>query len=75
MIILPIARWRPRPVAGVVVTLTVTDVAGEYERLVREGAPISMPLREEPWAERLFQLTDPNGVVVRLVEWVPPAGA
>lgn len=27
-----------------------------------------MPLREEPWGERLFQLTDPNGVVVQLVE-------
>ncbi|MEQ4720157.1 VOC family protein [Nonomuraea sp. B19D2] len=64
-----------RPATGVVVTLTVTDVAAEYERLVREGAPISVPLREEPWAERLFQLTDPNGIVVQLVEWVPPAGA
>lgn len=36
------------------------------------GAPITMPLREEPWGERLFQLTDPNGVVVQLVEWVTP---
>jgi len=29
-----------------------------------------MPLREEEWGERLFQITDPNGVVVELVEWV-----
>ncbi len=28
-----------------------------------------MPLREEPWGEQLFQVTDPNGVVVQLVEW------
>lgn len=34
-----------------------------------------MPLREEAWGERLVQLTDPNGVVVQLVEWIPPAGA
>ncbi|WP_433271540.1 hypothetical protein ACQPZF_12660 [Actinosynnema sp. CS-041913] len=24
---------------------------------------------EEPWGERLFQVTAPNGVVVQLVEW------
>ncbi|MFD7301322.1 hypothetical protein ACFV83_10425 [Streptomyces pharetrae] len=29
-----------------------------------------MPLREEPWGERLFQVTDPSGVIVRFVEWV-----
>ncbi|MGF6940862.1 putative glyoxalase superfamily protein PhnB [Streptomyces auratus] len=28
-----------------------------------------MPLREEPWGERLFQVTDPNGIVLQLVEW------
>jgi hypothetical protein len=31
-----------------------------------------MPLREEPWGERLFQMTDPNGVVIQLVEWAAP---
>ncbi len=30
-----------------------------------------MPLREEPWGERLFQLTDPDGIVIQLVEWAP----
>ena len=34
---------------------------------------ITMPLREEPWGERLFQITDPNGVVVQFVEWAAPA--
>lgn len=28
---------------------------------------------EEPWGERLFQVTDPNGIVIQLVEWVAPA--
>ncbi|MGN9843959.1 VOC family protein [Nonomuraea sp. H19] len=74
-IVLQLRGAGERPATGVVVTFTVTDVAAEYERLVREGAPISMPLREEPWAERLFQLTDPSGIVVRLVEWTAPAGA
>ncbi len=34
-----------------------------------------MPLREEPWGERLFQVTDPNGVIVQFVEWVTPSAA
>lgn len=34
-----------------------------------------MPVREEPWGERLFQITDPNGVIVQFVEWVTPADA
>ena len=28
-----------------------------------------MPLREEPWGERAFQVTDPNGGVVQLLDW------
>ena len=32
-------------------------------------------LRHEPWGERSVRLTDPNGIAVRLVEWVPPAGS
>jgi uncharacterized glyoxalase superfamily protein PhnB len=31
-------------------------------------------LREEPWGERLFQVQDPNGVVIQFVEWVTPSG-
>jgi uncharacterized glyoxalase superfamily protein PhnB len=33
-----------------------------------------MPLREEPWGERAFQVTDPNGVIVQLLDWNTPAG-
>ncbi|MFJ7901255.1 hypothetical protein ACIQ6V_12290 [Streptomyces sp. NPDC096198] len=31
-----------------------------------------MPLRQEPWGERLFQVADPNGVVVQFVGRVAP---
>ncbi len=33
-----------------------------------------MELREEPWGERLFQVTDPNGVIIQLVDWVATSG-
>ncbi|MFE3517092.1 VOC family protein [Streptomyces sp. NPDC059166] len=57
------------------VSFTVTGLAAEHERLRREGALITTPLRQEPWGEQVLRLTDPNGVVIQLVEWVPPSGA
>jgi len=67
--------YRHQRAAGVIVALVVTNLAGEQSRLHDEGVTITMPLREEPWGERLFQVTDPNGVVVQLVEWATPAAA
>ncbi|MEU6196988.1 VOC family protein [Streptomyces sp. NPDC047061] len=63
---------RDRRAAGVIAAFTVADLDAEYERLLGEGAPVTMPLREEPWGERLFQVTDPNGVILQLVAWAAP---
>ncbi|MFG3498878.1 VOC family protein [Streptomyces sp. NPDC047928] len=60
---------RDQRAAGLIVAFTVTGLDAEERRLREAGAPITMPLREEPWGERLFQMTDPNGIVVQLVEW------
>jgi catechol 2,3-dioxygenase-like lactoylglutathione lyase family enzyme len=60
---------------NVTVSLTVTDLVTEYHRL-RQAAPAAGPvLRHEPWGERSVWLTDPNGIPVRLVEWMPPGGS
>ncbi|MEV7613264.1 VOC family protein [Streptomyces sp. NPDC089799] len=61
---------RDQNASGLILALTVSGLEAEEARLRAEGAPITMPLREEPWGERLFQMTDPNGVVIQLVEWV-----
>ncbi|MFJ8472020.1 VOC family protein [Kitasatospora sp. NPDC094011] len=61
---------RDRTADGVILAFTVESAAAEESRLRAEGVAITLPLREEPWGERLFQVTDPNGVVVELVEWV-----
>ncbi|MGW4893054.1 VOC family protein [Kitasatospora sp. NPDC004240] len=63
---------RDRQATGLIFALTVTGIEAEERRLREAGAPITMPLREEPWGERLFQLTDPNGIVVQFVEWATP---
>ena len=36
----------------------------------RGGVEITTPLQTEPWGERFFQVTDPNGIVIQLVQWV-----
>ncbi|MFE6866985.1 VOC family protein [Kitasatospora sp. NPDC057692] len=60
---------RDQVAAGLILAFVVADVAAEEARLRAAGVEITMPLREEPWGEKLFQVTDPNGVVVELVEW------
>jgi catechol 2,3-dioxygenase-like lactoylglutathione lyase family enzyme len=55
---------------GLLVAFVVDDVDAEHDRLVREGVAITTPLETEPWGERYFQVTDPCGVVVQLVQWV-----
>jgi uncharacterized glyoxalase superfamily protein PhnB len=57
---------------GLIVAFTVDDLDGELARLKTEGVPITMPLTEEEWGERAFQVRDPNGVIVQLVDWNAP---
>jgi catechol 2,3-dioxygenase-like lactoylglutathione lyase family enzyme len=64
---------RERRADGVIVAFVVDDVAVEEERLRAAGVPITLPMRTEPWGERLCMVTDPNGIVYELVEWVQPA--
>ncbi|WP_072688990.1 VOC family protein [Rhodococcus marinonascens] len=55
---------------GMLIALVVDGIDGEYERLQAEGVPIVTPIDTEPWGERYFQMSDPNGVIIQLVEWV-----
>lgn len=64
------ADQRDQHASGLILAFTTTGIEHELKRLRAEGVEITMPLREEPWGERLFQVTDPNGVIVQFVEWV-----
>ncbi|MFE9723855.1 VOC family protein [Streptomyces sp. NPDC005794] len=66
--VLPAAQ-RDQLASGLILAFTLTGIEDEEKRLRAEGVEITMPLREEPWGERLFQVTDPNGVVFQFVEW------
>ncbi|USQ86144.1 VOC family protein [Streptomyces phaeoluteigriseus] len=72
MEILP-SDQRDERARGLILAFTLASgIAHEEDRLRAAGVDITMPLREEPWGERLFQITDPNGVVIQFVEWASP---
>ena len=57
---------------GLILAFEVDDLEGELTRLQSEGVAITMPLRAEEWGERAFQVRDPNGVIVELLDWNAP---
>lgn len=69
-----LSTFKPQSAAGhadgMLLVFVVADVDAEYERLRSEGVAITTPIETEPWGERYFQTTDPNGIVIQLVQWV-----
>ncbi|MEU0545708.1 VOC family protein [Nocardia sp. NPDC005978] len=70
-----LSTFKPARIAGdagqgLLVVFVVEDIDSEYERVRAEGVTIETPIETEPWGERYFQMTDPNGVVIQLVQWV-----
>jgi catechol 2,3-dioxygenase-like lactoylglutathione lyase family enzyme len=68
------ADQRDDHAAGLILAFGVDDLEGELTRLRGEGVAITMPLRSEEWGQRAFQVRDPNGVIIELLDWNAPAG-
>jgi uncharacterized glyoxalase superfamily protein PhnB len=60
---------------GLILAFEVDGLEGELARLQAAGVAITMPLRSEAWGERAFQVRDPNGVIVELLDWNAPKPA
>lgn len=65
---------RGRRADGLLVVFVVEDIDSEYSRLQQEGVSITTAIETEPWGERFFQVTDPNGVTIQLVQWITEPG-
>ena len=63
-------HMRGHQVDGLLIALVVDDIDTEYTRIQAEGVTITTEIETEPWGERFFQVTDPNGVVIQLVQWM-----
>lgn len=58
---------------GLYLTIEVDDVDRLYEELRAKGVPIAIALRDEPWGDRHFAITDPNGIGLDLVHYQAPS--
>jgi uncharacterized glyoxalase superfamily protein PhnB len=63
------ADQRDDHATGLIIAFVADDLEGELARLRGEGVAITMPLTSEEWGERAFQVRDPNGIVIQLVDW------
>jgi catechol 2,3-dioxygenase-like lactoylglutathione lyase family enzyme len=63
------ADQRDEHASGLILAFAVDDLEGELARLQAEDIAITMPLTSEEWGERAFQVRDPNGVIVQLLDW------
>ena len=70
----PSAPPGPEPFTGkgMCLEFQVDDAKAEYERFVREGAPVTLHVRDEPFGQRRFGLFDPAGVWIDVVEQIEP---
>lgn len=67
--------FKPKRIAGsagegLLVVFVVENIDAEYARLRAEGVRVVTPIETEPWGERYFQVEDPNGVIIQLVQWM-----
>lgn len=58
---------------GMCLEFQVADAQTEHARLVRDGAPLDLLLRDEPFGQRRFGLFDPAGVWIDVVEQIESA--
>ena len=70
-----LSTFKPAAVAGhhadgLLVVFVLDDVDAYYEELTARDVPITTAIETEPWGERYFQVTDPNGVVYQFVQWI-----
>lgn len=55
---------------GLIFQIEVHDVDATYARLCQKDVPIALPLRTEEVNGRHFTLTDPNGILIDIVQFI-----
>jgi catechol 2,3-dioxygenase-like lactoylglutathione lyase family enzyme len=67
------AAYRKRA-EGVILNMEVDHVDKEYKRLVLEAKlTLEQDIRDEDFGQRHFILSDPGGVLIDVIEMIPPS--
>ena len=56
-----------------IVNMEVGDVDREYQRLMGQGIPLVQDIRSEAFGQRHFIVQDPNGVLIDIIQMIPPS--
>ena len=57
---------------GMYLTIEVDDVDKIYREIKEKGVKIAIELRDEPWGDRHFAISDPNGLGIDIVRYQAP---
>ncbi len=69
-----VMRKYQKPVGGLLLNFEVDEVDAEYERLITGiGLPLHRELVTEDFGQRHFITADPNGVLIDVIQIVPPS--
>jgi len=58
---------------GLLLNFEVEDVDAVHDRLVAEGLPMLLSLRDEDFGQRHFITQDPDGVLIDVIKPIPPS--
>ncbi|GAK42895.1 glyoxalase/bleomycin resistance/extradiol dioxygenase family protein [Paenibacillus urinalis] len=63
-----------KSVQGLILNIEVDDVDSEYKRLIMdEKLPLQLDIRNEEFGQRHFITSDPNGVLIDIIQIIPPS--
>lgn len=61
-----------KPTTGFILSFYVEDATAEARRLEAEGVTVAQPLRDEVFGQRHIIVSDPNGILIDLIEPIDP---
>lgn len=57
---------------GMYLIIEVDNVDSIYAKIKKQGVPIVIDIRDEPWGDRHFAIKDPNGIGIDIVRYTAP---
>jgi catechol 2,3-dioxygenase-like lactoylglutathione lyase family enzyme len=67
------SKFRRELNGGLILNFEVENADKEYARLKAAGLPIHLEIRSEDFGQRHFITSDPNGVLIDIIQVIPPS--
>lgn len=69
---IPVAA-RGAKASGALLNFEVEDASAEYQRVLQQGLTVLLELRDEAFGQRHFIVAAPDGVLVDVIQPIPPS--